>query len=79
MITNESEMVRICAIITPHTPKELCTTAEGVEWLVEFYVKAKLAMAELQSIRTEKLVARGLAPEATSVSKARILLRNTQP
>ena len=79
MITNETEMIRICAIITPHTPRDLCTTAEGVQWLVDFYVKAKLAMAELQSIRTEKMASRGLAHEATSVSKARILLKNVNP
>jgi len=79
MITSETEMAKICAIITPHTPRDLCTTAEGVQWLADFYIKAKEAMTQLESIRTEKMAVLGLAPEATAVSKARVLLRNTQP
>ena len=32
-VANTIEMVKICGMVSPHTPSGLCTTAEAVEWL----------------------------------------------
>ena len=76
MITEESEMVKICAMISPHTPRELCTTAEGVAWLVERFHAGQKALRKLEEIRTEKLAACGLTVEASAVSAARVILQS---
>ena len=71
-----SEMVKICAAITGHTPRELCTTAEAVEWLVGRHKAATAALYKLEEIRTEKLAVKGLAAEASAVSAARVILQS---
>ena len=76
MRTAETEMVKICAIISPHTPRELCTTAEGVAWLVDRLQASKKALTTLEEIRCDKLAAHGQGPEATAISAARHLLRH---
>jgi len=75
MITDESQIIKICALITPHVPAEICTTAEGVAWLVGRHQLAQKALTELESIRTEKLAAKNLGWEASLVSLARTFLR----
>ena len=76
MITAETEMVKICAMISPHTPRELCTTAEGVAWLVDRLQASQKALMKLEEIRCDKLAAHGQGPEATAISAARHLLRH---
>jgi cob(I)alamin adenosyltransferase len=78
MMTNESEMTKICAIITGHCPRELCTTAEAVQWLVDRHKASTAANLKLDEIRTEKMVSRGLADEASAVSAARVILRKSE-
>lgn len=73
-LTNQSEMVKICAMVSPHTPRELCATAEGVAWLVERHKANMAALFKLEEIRTEKLAAKGLTTEASAVSAARVIL-----
>lgn len=73
MITDESEIAKICALITGHTPK-LGTTADAVAWLVARSKAADKALSELESIRTDKLASKGLSAEASSVSRARVIL-----
>ena len=76
MTAAETEMVKICAMISPHTPRELCTTAEGVAWLVDRLQASEKALRKLEEIRCDKLAAHGQGPEATSISAARHLLRH---
>ena len=73
--TNTTEMVKICATVSPHTPSGLCTTAEAVEWLVDRHKEIRPALWHLEEIRTEKLAAKGLTAEASAVSAARVLLQ----
>jgi hypothetical protein len=75
MITAESEMAKICAMISPHTPRDLCTTAEGVAWLVVRLQASEKALRKLEEIRCDRLAARGMGPEATAISASRHLLR----
>lgn len=74
----EAMMVKICATITGHCPRELCTTAEAVEWLVDRHKAATAANLKLDEIRTEKLAAKGLSAEASAVSAARVILRKSK-
>lgn len=71
-------VTEICCAISPHTPRELCTTLEAVEWLVDRHKAATAANLKLDEIRTEKLAAKGLSAEASAVSAARVILRKSK-
>lgn len=71
-----SAMVEICATMTGHCPRELCTTAEAVRWLVDRHKAATAALYKLEEIRTEKLAVNGLPAEASAVSAARVILQS---
>jgi hypothetical protein len=72
----EHALTEICVMTAPHTPRELCTTAEAVEWLVDRHKAANAALHKLEEIRTEKLAAKGLTVEASAVSAARVILQS---
>lgn len=74
-MVEESEFVKICALISPHTPSGICTAAEGVAWLVERHKAATKALYKLEEIRTEMVAAKGLGREASAVSAARVILQ----
>lgn len=69
-------VTEICCAISPHTPRELCTTLEAVEWLVERHKAATAAMLKLEEIRTDKLAQAGFSEEPTAISEARHILRH---
>lgn len=73
-----AEMVKICATITGHAPRELCTTAEAVEWLVDRHKAATAALYKLEEIRTDKLAQAGFSEEPTAICAARHLLLKSQ-
>ena len=69
-------VTEICCAISPHTPRELCTTLEAVEWLVDRHKAATAAMLKLEEIRTDKLAQAGFSEEPTAISEARHILRH---
>ena len=71
-------MSRIGVTITGHCPRELCTTLEAVEWLVDRHKAATEANLKLDEVRTENLAAKGLGAEASAVSAARVILRKSK-
>jgi len=71
-------MSRIGVTIMGHCPRELCTTLEAVEWLVERHKAATVANLKLDEVRTENLAAKGLGAEASAVSAARVILRKSK-
>jgi hypothetical protein len=57
-------------------PPGECTTLGTIKALVERWNRSEMALKELENIRTEAVACRGCGPgEATSISRARVLLR----
>lgn len=74
----KAEMVKICTTITGHCPRQICTTAEAVEWLVDRSKAATAAILKLEEIRTDKLAQAGLRTTPTAISEARNILRKSE-
>ena len=69
-------VTEICCVISPHTPRELCTTLEAVEWLVDRHKASTAALSKLEEICTDKLAQAGFSVEPTAICKARHILRH---
>lgn len=77
-MTDQEAIAEICALVAPHTPRELCTTVEAVAWLVERHKAAHEALLQLEEIRTDKLAAMNLHVYSTAISAARVALYRSQ-